>query len=275
MWCRARNYAVDGRGCATAVTSVRIRISEPYKAFDDQIAGVLGSLDHRGVTLQSGRNLVKRLSITGSDGKPMEVVVKSFAVPMRLRGFVYAHVRRSKAIRCMTNAKKLEEKGINTPDPIACIEYHHVGCLRRSHYICRYWHHDVDLTALLYRGAPHGPDTRVLLQQLAMFTAAQHDQGVVHLDYNPGNILVRARDGGFDFSLVDLNRLCFKQPGVADRIGALVRLTTIVDYLRIIGRRYAVLYGLEPDDFCRRLELAQARFATRRRRMKRVKAMLR
>ena len=262
-------------GGATTVTAARLRIAEPYRAFGDQIARLPQSLDHCGVTLHSGRNLVKRLSITTPEGESIQVVVKAFAVPARPRGFIYAHLRSSKALRCMSNATRLLEKGVDTPDPIACIEFHEFGCLRRSHYVSRYWHHDYDLTALLYRGASRGQQTHALLEHLAAFTAAQHDLGVMHLDYNPGNILVRARRDGFDFALVDLNRLRFKQLGLDDRICGLARLTTIVDYLRVIGRRYAMLYGVDPDDFCRRLEAAQRRFVTRRRRMKRMMALLR
>ena len=285
--CRARYNAGAGRrlsvrgppgqspGCLIPMKAARIRIREPYRVFRDQIAELPGTMCHRGVTLHAGRNLIKRLSITSPEGESIEVVVKAFAVPMRLRGFVYAHLRRSKALRCMSNATSLVEKGVDTPNPIACIEYHDGGCLRRSHYVSRYWHHDYDLTALLYRGVSRGPTTHALLEQLAQFTAVQHDHGVLHLDYNPGNILVRASGGSFDFSLVDLNRLRFKQLGMNDRISGLVRLTTIVDYLRVIGRRYAMLCGLDPDDFCRRLEVEQRRFVARRRRTKTIVALLR
>ena len=257
------------------MTAARIHLREPYRGFRDQIAELPRTMGDRGVVLHSGRNLIKRLSIPSSDGSAIEVVVKSFAVPTRLHGFVYAHLRRSKTLRCMSNAMRLLEIGVGTPDPVACIEFREFGCLRRSHYVSRYWHHDHDLTALLYRGVSHGPDTQALLEQLAGFTAMQHDQGVMHQDYNPGNILVRARGGSFEFSLVDLNRLRFQRVGINDRISGLIRLTTIADYLRIIGRRYAVLYGVEPDEFCRRLEAAQHRFVTRRRRMKRMAALLR
>ena len=197
--CRARNNAGADRrrrrvrgppgqspGCLIPMTAARIRIREPYRVFRDQLAELPGTMCRRGVTLHSGRNLIKRLSITSPEGESIEVVVKAFAVPMRLRGFVYAHLRRSKALRCMSNATSLVEKGVGTPDPIACIEYHDFGCLRRSHYVSRYWHHDHDLTALLYRGVAHGPATHALLEQLAQFTAVQHDHGVLHLDLQPG-----------------------------------------------------------------------------------------
>ena len=256
------------------MTAVRICVATPYRDDYEQVAELPRGVVGRGVTLHSGRNLIQRLSITRAGGDSMEVVVKAFAVPVAMRGFVYAHLRQSKARRCLLNAKRLAELGVGTPDPIACIEYESFGCLRQSYYVSRYWHADQDLTGLLYRGVSTGPDTPVLLEHLAQFTAAQHDRGVLHLDYNPGNILVRTRDGRFDFALVDLNRLRFGRLDMNDRITGLVRLTTIVDYMRTIGRHYARLCGTDPDAFCRRLEEAQHRFATTRRRIKSALALL-
>ena len=245
-------------------------VAEPYRDCREQIEDLPRRVAREGVTLHSGRNLIKRLGIAGPGGEPIEVVVKAFAVPARARGFVYANLRPSKARRCMVNARKLARLSVGTPDPVASIEYEDHRCLRRSYYVCRHWPHDRDLTALLYRGVPSGADAQALLEALAQFTAAQHDRGVLHLDYNPGNILVRSVGDGFEFALVDLNRLRFRRLNTADRICGLTRLTTRDDCLRIIGRRYARLCGADPDDFCARLEAAQHRFTVRRRRMKKV-----
>ena len=215
------------------------------------------------------------MTMTNPGCEPIEVAVKAFKVPGRPRGFVYAHFRRSKALRSMLHARKLREMGIDTPDPVACIEYHHCGCLRHGYYVCRYWPHEHDLTALLYEGASFGPGVEALLEQLARFTFLQHEKGVLHLDYNPGNVLARSRGRDFDFALVDLNRLRFAHPGLEARIAALIRLTNVADYLRIIGRRYAGLYGVDPEDFCRRIEGAHLRFTADRRRMKTIKSLLR
>ena len=252
------------------MTVARTCIAEPYRDCHAQIGELPRRFEREGVTLHSGRNLIKRLGIAGPGGEPVEVAVKSFAVPAPVRGFVYANLRRSKARRCMINARKLAQLGVGTPDPVACIEYEDYRCLRRSYYVCRYWPHDHDLTALLYRGVPAGADARALLEALAQFTAEQHDRGVLHLDYNPGNILVRSKGAGFELALVDLNRLRFLHLDIGDRLSGLARLTTRDDCLRIIGRQYARLYGADPDDFCVRLEAAQRRFAARRRRVKKV-----
>lgn len=252
-----------------------MHVGEPYRTYRSRIVDLHRSFGRRGVTIHSGRNLIKIMTMTNPGGEPIEVAVKAFKVPGRPRGFVYAHFRRSKALRSMLHARRLRALGIDTPDPVASIEYHRAGCLRHGYYVCRYWPHEHDLTALLYEGASFGPGMEALLEQLARFTFLQHEKGVLHLDYNPGNVLARSKGKGFDFALVDLNRLRFVRPGPEARIAALIRLTNVADYLRIIGRRYAGLYGADPEDFCRRLESGHLRFTAGRRRMQAVKTLLR
>ena len=84
--------------------------------------------------------------------KSIEIVVKAFAIPGPLKGLLKANLLQSKANCSKINAERLLEKGILTPDPIACIEQLKLRCLQRSYYICRYWHHNYDLGAFLYRG---------------------------------------------------------------------------------------------------------------------------
>ena len=257
------------------MTSVRIRIRDPYRSYGSRIRDLHWALDAGGVTLHSGRNLIRTATISEPSGGSIEVAVKAFRVPARLRGFVYARIRPSKAWRSMAHAERLLELGIGTPDPVACIECEYAGCLRESYYICRYWPPDFDLTGLLYRGGSADGRTEPLLEQLARFTFRQHDKGVLHRDYNPGNILVRTRGESFDFALVDLNRLRFDSLDVDDRISGIVRLTTSIEYLGIIGRQYANLYGVDTASFCRRLEVAYLRFMERRRTLNRIKSWIR
>ena len=253
----------------------RVHVAGTYRACRDQITDLPRRLNGQGVVLHAGRNLIKKVVLTSPDGEPIEVAVKAFRVPARLRGFVYAHLRPSKARRSYEYAEKLRELGIGTPDPVACIEYEDAGCLRESYYLCRYWPADIDLMEVLYRGDASGLDTDSLLARLARFTYLQHENGVLHLDYNPGNILARAAGASFEFALVDLNRLRFKPLGMNDRMSGLIRLTTSVDYLRIIGREYAGMIGEDPKRFCRELESAYSRFRGRRRTLNRLKSWFR
>lgn len=252
-----------------------MRIREPYRSCGSRIEALARCPDAKGATLHASRNLIRTATFVGAGGEAIEVAVKAFRVPSRAQGFIYARLRPSKAFRSMEHAERLVKLGIGTPEPVASIEYEDAGFLRDSYYICRYWPSDVDLRGLLYGGESFGADMEPLLEQLAGFTLLQHDNEVFHLDYNPGNILVRSREEGFDFALVDLNRLRFKALAIDERISALVRLTTSVDHLRTIGRSYAVMHGTDSNRFCRRLERSHLRFLRRRRTMKWFKSRLR
>ena len=255
-----------------SMTVTRIRVENFYRTYRRQIGDLPRLFPDHGLTLQSGRNLIKTMTLKSAGRRPLQVVVKAFDVPIRPLGFIYARLRPSKALRSFRYAKTLMTMGINTPEPIACIEYEDYGCLRQSYYICRYWPHDFDLTGLLYGRASGGQKTDILLEQLARFTFLQHQNGVLHLDYNPGNILTRVLGDTFEFSLVDLNRLRFQSMDVEARIFALVRLTTVAVHLQAIGREYARLYGADPDGFCQRLQEACSRFTASRRRMRRIRS---
>ena len=257
------------------MTPIRMHVQEPYRSCRSRIEELARCPDAKGTTLHASRNLIRTATFVGAGGDAIEVAVKAFRVPSRVQGFIYARLRPSKAYRSMKHAERLVKLGIGTPEPVASIEYEDAGCLRESYYICRYWPSDVDLRGLLYRGDSFGADAESLLQELAGFTLLQHDKGVLHLDYNPGNILVRSRKEGFDFALVDLNRLRFKALAIDDRISALVRLTTSVDHLRTIGRNYAIMHGTDSNRFCRRLESSHLRFLRRTRAIKRLKSRLR
>ena len=253
----------------------RTRIGERYRAYRSQIGELPRRMAVEGRTLHSGRNVVKKMAIASPGNAPIEVAVKAFRVPARPRGYVYARLRLSKARRCMVYGRKLLEMGVSTPDPVACIELEEFGCLRESYYVSRYWKPDCDLIALLYKAVSTDLDINALLGHLARFTFLQHEKGVIHSDYNPGNILTRSQEGGFEFSLVDINRLRFKTPDLKDRIDTLIRLTTVVEYLGIIGREYASLYGVGTEGFCRELQRAHLRFRGRRRVMKCMKSLIR
>ena len=252
-----------------------MRIREPFRAYRGGIEDLARRPDAEAVILHAGRNVIRTATVVGAGGEAIEVATKAFRVPPRPQGFLYARFRPSKAWRSMAHAERLLALGIGTPEPVACIEFKDSGCLRESYYVCRYWPPDVDLTRLLYGGDSSRADTDSLLEHLARFTLLQHDRGVLHPDYNPGNILVRSRGAGFDFALVDLNRLRFKAPAIDDRVSALVRLTTSVDHLRTIGRNYADMHGTDSNRFCRRLERSHLRFLRRTRTMKRFKSRLR
>ncbi|MYJ87916.1 MAG: serine/threonine protein kinase [Rhodobacteraceae bacterium] len=229
---------------------------------------------YKGEILHNQRNLTKRMIITNDDGNSIFIVIKAFRIPGLLRGYIDLNFRISKAQKSMNNANRLLELGVQTPDPIGCIEYLEYNCIRQCYYICRFWEQNYELSKLLYQGISTGVDSQIILRELASYTSKQHDRGILHLDYNPGNILARLEDNKIDFSLVDLNRLRFTQLSYKERISGLIRLTLIPETMRMIGNYYSKNYGADQEKFCRELERAHDRFWNTRNRIKKILGIL-
>ncbi len=227
-----------------------------------------------GEILHNERNLTKKMTIEDECGKPIQIVVKAFKTPGLLRGLIDLNFRNSKALRSLDNAKRILELGVLTPDPIGCIEYLEFNCVRQCYYISRFWDHNFDLGSLLFQDHSFESDSQIILKELARFTAKKHDNGILHLDYNPGNILARLNENKIDFSLVDLNRIRFTKLGWKERISGLIRLTLFPDKMRIIGSYYAKNCGTDQHYFCQQLEHAHSQFWKKRIRLKRILSFL-
>jgi len=256
------------------VKTISINLIDHYNSYYSQVALLPEIITCKGEILHNERNLIKKITIENDCGKPIPIVVKEFRTPWLLRGYIDLNFRNSKALRSLNNAKRLLELGVKTPDPIGCFEHHEFNCVRQCYYISRFWEHNYELSSLLYQGISYGQNTKKILLELARFTAKQHDCGIMHLDYNPGNILTRIKNDKIDFSLVDLNRLKFTRLGWKDRITGLTRLTLYPDKLRIIGRHYANINETDQDKFCRQLEQAHSQFWKNRTRQKRILSIL-
>lgn len=254
----------------TIVKTININLVDQYNSYYSQVSLLPEKIACRGEILHDKRNLLKMITIEDDSREPISIVVKEFRTPRLLKGFIDLNFRNSKAIRSLNNAKRLLELGVQTPDPIGCIEYLEFNCLRQSYYLSRYWEHNFDLGKLLYQEINIEPDSQMILGALASFTVKQHDCGIFHLDYNPGNILTRIKGDKIDFSLVDLNRIRFTQLGWKARIFGLVRLSICPDKMRIIGIHYAKKCGLNQNEFCSQLEHAHSQFWSRRMLQKRM-----
>ena len=253
-----------------SMKTVRICISKPFREYGEQIAEIPKKFNRSSSTLHLGRNVIKKLEIKQTSGERIDIVVKAFATPGRLKGFIHANILQSKAKCSKINAEHLLEMGIPTPAPIASIEELNFHCIQHSFYACRFWYHNYDLGASLYRGEAQGLKSQLLLEKLVPFTLEQHNKGILHLDYNPGNILVRVRGEKIEFSLVDLNRLKFKMLEMEDRINGLVRLSPIKETINKVGMLYSNNMGIEQDYFCKRLLQEHQKFWDRRLRLEKM-----
>ena len=148
------------------------------------------------------------------------VNVKSFKLPNIVNQVVYGFFRKSKAQRSFEHANKLLSLNI-----------------KKSYYVSEQL--DCDET---YRDLTHNfeiPDYENILRAFTRFTFKLHEENILFLDHSPGNTLIKKTDDGYNFFLVDLNRMTFKPLNLNERIKNFERLTIHESMVKIMSDEYA------------------------------------
>ena len=149
--------------------------------------------------LKNDRNVVKILSFG-----EIETVIKSFKNPNFIQGVIYKFFRKSKARRSYENSLHLNKKGIKTPEPIGYIEVFDFFRLKQSYFISRQLDFDFSLN---FATEKQSEDYKAILKSFINFTYDLHKKNIMHLDYVVGNVCIKKTIQGYEFYLVDLNRL--------------------------------------------------------------------
>ena len=201
------------------------------KQFSDFIRSIHSTFDKEGSIIYKQRNEIRVFNVNG-----VFINVKRFRTPIFFNRIIYTFFRLSKAQRSFQYAIKLEEKGIDTPAPIAYVITKRSGLIHYSYYISK----QVDYEHTMYEFGKGGIAGREhILNRFAEFTADIHDAGVFHQDYSPGNILFKEDDEGVKFCLVDINRMRFGKVSVPQGCSNFARLWGQEPLFRLIASRYA------------------------------------
>lgn len=188
-------------------------------------------------TIHKARNELKIIELGG-----IKTVVKSFKVPHLLNRIVYTFFRKSKAYKSYHNALRLQSLNISTPEPIALIEFFESGLLADSYFISECFDYDFTIRTPLLEPLE---DRNEIFTAFAAYTYDLHQKGVWHQDYSPGNILIKRIESGYQFSIVDINRMEFKSICPLDGCENFNKLWASDEELEIMGREYARLSGLD------------------------------
>lgn len=151
-----------------------------------------------GEILHDGRNTIKTFTWQGS-----EYAVKRF-ISRNVIQRLSEQFGIGKAQRSFENACALLRDGITTPGPLGyIIRRYKNGIIRDSYYVCQ------RISALPICDGLHefGEYDELLVVAFARFVADLHEKGYVHNDLNGTNVRYKAQGTGFEFSLIDLNRL--------------------------------------------------------------------
>lgn len=163
--------------------------------------------------------------------------IKSFRVPNFINQIVYRFFRKSKSQRSFEYARKLEKFNIGTPEPIAYFEFPSLFLFKSSFYLSKQLNCD-----LTYRELNHNfdyPDHEIILRAFTRFTYTLHEKGINFLDHSPGNTLIKKVDNGYEFYLVDLNRMKFGSMNFEVRMKNFARLTKHENMVQVMSDEYA------------------------------------
>jgi len=184
------------------------------------------------------RNIIKLFDLNG-----MTLNVKGFKITNSINQITYRFFRKSKAQRSFEYANKLLSLNIGTPQPIGHYEFKTSFLFKKSFYISE--HLDTDLT---YRDLTTDfsiSDYEAILRAFTRFTYTLHEKGVNFLDHSPGNTLIKRTQNGYNFYLVDLNRMRFETMSIKKRIRNFAKLTIHKDMVKIMSHEYAKCTGLK------------------------------
>jgi len=213
------------------------------------------------------RNVIKLVEFEGK-----KYVVKSFKIPHLLNQIVYRFFRDSKARRSFDNSYKLRTIGINTPEPVGYIEFPTRFRFKESFYISEFFDFDFEIRAVL--SDKNFEDRENILKKFIEYTYQLHQKKVHHIDYSPGNILVKKIGSFYQFSIIDVNRMEFVPFDDDLRMQNLAKLSNDKEDNEFMAKYYAKIAKLDETLLLDRLNrslLKQQKYLANKKRLKKLR----
>lgn len=188
-------------------------------------------------TIHKARNELKIINFA-----TLNVVVKSFKIPNLINQVVYSFFRDSKAKKSYEFSLRIKEF---TPQPIGYIEFYTLGLLQESYFISEHFKYDFTIREPLTQSG--FAEKEKLFKCFAKFTFDLHEAGILHLDYSPGNILIKQENDTYLFKIVDINRMEFKKLSLDERLKNFKMLWAKDEDMKIIAKEYARLMDVDEE----------------------------
>jgi serine/threonine protein kinase len=238
-----------------------IKVELSHNSYQSLVSDIDRYFSCSDVVLQDDRNTIKEVEFNGE-----VLVVKSYKLPGLINSFIYTYFRKSKAWRAYEYGLKVEKF---TPSVIARVEYYQ-PLLKKSYLICKKFDADFNMQAPLFK---QHPDKEKILKQFALFVFELHQNKIIHHDLSPGNILIKNSKEGYQFQIIDINRMIFKVPSTKERAQNFSKLWASDEDLTTILKSYAEVANLDPNFVSIGLEYNQRNKNGKNRKLKIKKAL--
>lgn len=182
-------------------------------------------------SIHKARNEIKILEF-----KNQKLVVKAFKIPNFINKIVYTFFRGTKAKKSYENSIRISSF---VPQAIGYIEFRKFGLLSDSYFISEQFEYDFTIREVILDA--DFKDRENIFREFAKFTYQLHEDGILHKDYSPGNILIKQDENSYEFKIVDINRMEFKDLNYDDRLKNFSQLWVKNSDLKIIVDEYSAL----------------------------------
>ena len=190
-------------------------------------------------SIHKARNEIK---IINHDNQ--EFVIKSFKIPHLVNKIIYSFFRDSKAKKSYENSIKISNF---VPKAIGYVEFQKFGLISESYFVSEHFNYDFTIREPLLD--ENFDEKERIFKEFAYFTQQLHKNNIYHLDYSPGNILIKKENGQFIFKIVDINRMEFKTLNLETRLENFAKRWAKDEDLEIIVKEYASLIK-EDKEYC-------------------------
>lgn len=213
------------------MSKFKYEINKDFISYKDFLLNIKNYFQNSSNSIHKARNEIKVINYLNEN-----LVVKSFKVPSFLNKFIYTFLKSSKAKKSYDYAIKI---GSFTPKPIGYIEFYDKFLINDSYFISEKFDYDFTIRdPLLDKNFPNKDN---ILKSFARFTFELHENGIYHLDYSPGNILIKKENDDYIFKIVDINRMKFLNMDLNLRMKNFSKLWAKDEDLEIIIKEYSKL----------------------------------
>mgnify|MGYP003674096968 CR=1 FL=1 len=184
---------------------IKYAVNSSFINLKDFSLSLPDTFNHIGKVIQDHRNVIKK--ITNEHGS---FVVKDYKGMYFFNRLGYSLFSLSKAQKSYRNSEFLNKHGIKTPQHIAWIDCYNYGLLQRSFFVSALQPFETFKQFLARTPIGH-PQRNLLYDNFLAFIIKLHTIGIYHDDFSITNVLVIPSENGFEFSLVDLNRMSYRK----------------------------------------------------------------
>lgn len=217
---------------------IKYQINSEFKDLINFVKSIKEFFNKNQNTIHKARNEIKIINYENKD-----MVVKSFKIPHFLNRVVYSFFRVSKAKKSYEYSLKI---GDFAPKPIAFIEFYKNFLINDSYFISEKFDYDFTIREPLLDS--DFLNRNEILKAFAKFTHLLHENGIYHLDYSPGNILIKKVNDKFIFKIVDINRMKFLNMDLDLRMKNFSKLWAKDSDLEIIVKEYAKILSIDDKE---------------------------